>query len=85
MVSNHSVEEVYQLLLDIEKSFHDKPIVTKEGLQLTISFSCSVTDRLKGETLEATLKRADKMLYSVKNRGRGWIVSDQHSSRSQNN
>ena len=58
-------------------------IVTKEGMKLTISFSCSLTDRLNDELLDTTLKRADKMLYSVKNNGRGWIVTDQHHQRPQ--
>lgn len=78
VVSNHSLEEVYQLLQSIEKFFNNKSIVTKEGIKLTVSFSCSLTDRLNSELLDTTLKRADKMLYSVKNNGRGWIVTDQH-------
>ena len=36
---------------------------------------------MKDELLDTTLKRADKMLYSVKNNGRGWIVTDQHRKR----
>ncbi|BAG26286.1 conserved hypothetical protein [Limosilactobacillus reuteri subsp. reuteri JCM 1112] len=83
VVSNHSLEEVYQLLQSIEKFFNNKSIVTKEGMKLTISFSCSLTDRLNDELLDTTLKRADKMLYSVKNNGRGWIVTDQHHQRPQ--
>ena len=83
VVSNHSLEEVYQLLQSIEKFFNNKSIVTKEGMKLTISFSCSITDRLNDELLDTTLKRADKMLYSVKNNGRGWIVTDQHHQRPQ--
>ena len=81
VVSNHSLEEVYQLLQSIEKFFNNKSIVTKEGMKLTISFSCSLTDRLNDELLDTTLKRADKMLYGVKNNGRGWIVTDQHHQR----
>ncbi|MCC4341695.1 GGDEF domain-containing protein [Limosilactobacillus reuteri] len=83
VVSNHSLEKVYQLLQSIEKFFNNKSIVTKEGMKLTISFSCSLTDRLNDELLDTTLKRADKMLYSVKNNGRGWIVTDQHHQRPQ--
>ena len=83
VVSNHSLEEVYQLLQSIEKFFNNKSIVTKEGMKLTISFLCSLTDRLNDELLDTTLKRADKMLYSVKNNGRGWIVTDQHHQRPQ--
>ena len=83
VVSNHSLEEVYQLLQSIEKFFNNKSIVTKEGMKLIISFSCSLTDRLNDELLDTTLKRADKMLYSVKNNGRGWIVTDQHHQRPQ--
>lgn len=81
VVSNHSLEEVYQLLQSIENFFNNKSIVTKEGIKLTISFSCSLTDRLNDELLDTTLKRADKMLYSVKNNGRGWIITDQHRKR----
>ncbi|MBB1079513.1 GGDEF domain-containing protein [Limosilactobacillus sp. STM2_1] len=77
VVSNHSILEVYTLLQSIEDYFAKKPIVTKEGIKITISFSCSLTNRLNGETLEHTLKRADKMLYSVKKDGRGWIITDQ--------
>lgn len=78
VVSNHSIEEVYQLLQSIEKLFNENPIITKDGIKITISFSCSLTNHLKGEMLDVTLKRADKMLYSVKNNGRGWIVTDHH-------
>lgn len=81
VVTNYSVEEVYQLLQSIEKYFNEKSIMTKEGIRITISFSCSLTDQLSGESLETTLKRADKMLYSVKNSGRGWIITDQHRTR----
>lgn len=52
-------------------------------MKLIISFSCSLTDRLNDELLDTILKRADKMLYSVKNNGRGWIVTDQHHQRPQ--
>lgn len=78
VVSNHSLDEVYELLQMIEKSFNEEPIVTSEKIKITLSFSCSLTKRLKGELLDTTLKRADKMLYSVKNNGRGWIVTDEH-------
>ncbi|WP_225209587.1 GGDEF domain-containing protein [Limosilactobacillus avistercoris] len=77
VVSNHSIDEVYKLLQSIEEFFGDHPIVTKEGIKITLSFSCSLTNNLKGELLDLTLKRADKMLYSVKNDGRGWIITDQ--------
>lgn len=36
---------------------------------------------MNDELLDTTLKRADKMLYGVKNNGRGWIVTDQHHQR----
>lgn len=78
VVSNQSIEEVYTLLQSIEKLFNEKPIKTKEGIEITISFSCSLTNHMNGEMLDLTLKRADKMLYSVKNNGRGWIVTDHH-------
>lgn len=78
VVSNHSIDEVYSLLQSIENSFNANPVVTKEGIKITISFSCSLTNHLKGELLDVTLKRADKMLYIVKNNGRGWIVTDHH-------
>lgn len=76
VVSNHSIHEVYTLLQSIEKHFSEEPIITKDGVEITISFSCSLTNHLNGELLDLTLKRADKMLYSVKNNGRGWIVTD---------
>ena len=78
VVSNHSIDEIYNLLQSIENSFNVKPLMTKEGIKITISFSCSLTNHLKGELLDVTLKRADKMLYIVKNNGRGWIVTDHH-------
>ena len=84
VVSNHSIEEVYALLQTIEKQFSEQPIVTKEGVKITINFSCSLTNHLNGELLDLTLKRADKMLYSVKNNGRGWIVIDHHSTPEEN-
>ncbi len=84
VVSNHSIEEVYTLLQTIEKQFSERPIVTKEGVKITISFSCSLTNHLNGELLDLTLKRADKMLYSVKNNGRGWIVTDHHGMPEEN-
>lgn len=84
VVSNHSIEEVYALLQSIERQFSERPIVTKEGVKITISFSCSLTNHLNGELLDLTLKRADKMLYSVKNNGRGWIVTDHHSMPEEN-
>ncbi|WP_283586926.1 hypothetical protein [Limosilactobacillus vaginalis] len=53
-------------------------------MKITINFSCSLTNHLNGELLDLTLKRADKMLYSVKNNGRGWIVIDHHSTPEEN-
>lgn len=78
MVSNYSLQEVYDVLKSIEDYFSHTTIVTKEKLKIKISFSCSLTMRLNDESLDDTLKRADKMLYSVKNNGRGWIVTDHH-------
>lgn len=85
LVSNHSISEVYQLLQSIEEQFNNEPIVTKDGIEITISFSCSLTNHLSGEMLDLTLKRADRMLYSVKNNGRGWIVTDHHRHQPQRN
>lgn len=81
VVTNHSLEDVYDLLHVIEDQFNNEPIKTKEGIDLTISFSCSVTSHIEDETLDTTLRRADKMLYSVKNNGRGWVIADHHSRR----
>lgn len=78
VVTNHSLVEVYKLLMKIERSFNKEPIITSGNEKVTISFSCSLTKHLKGEVLDTTLKRADKMLYSVKNNGRGWIITDNH-------
>lgn len=76
VVSNYSLTDVYHVLQAIESDFKKTPIVTKKGLKITISFSCSLTNRVKNEALNETLRRADKMLYSAKNNGRGWIVTD---------
>lgn len=80
VVSNHSIKEVYSVLQLIEEEMAGQPITTKEGITVSISFSASLTNHLNGEQLDDTLKRADKMLYSVKNSGRGWIVTDHHTS-----
>lgn len=78
VVSNYSLDDVYKVLQSIEDFFSHTTIVTKEKLKIKISFSASLTMRLNDESLDDTLKRADQMLYSVKNNGRGWIVTDQH-------
>lgn len=83
VVSNHSIDEVYKLLQRVEKLFNNKPVETKEGPKITISFSGSLTNHLNGETLDQTLKRADRMLYSVKNNGCGWIVTDHRHNPSE--
>ncbi|MEE6635186.1 GGDEF domain-containing protein [Limosilactobacillus pontis] len=80
VVSNHSIKEVYSVLQLIEEEMAGQPITTKEGITVFISFSASLTNHLNGEQLDDTLKWADKMLYSVKNSGRGWIVTDHHTS-----
>lgn len=80
VVSNHSIKEVYSVLQLIEEEMAGQPITTKEGITVSISFSASLTNHLNGEQLDDTLKWADKMLYSVKNSGRGWIITDHHTS-----
>ena len=80
VVSNHSIKEVYSVLQLIEEEMAGQPITTKEDITVSISFSASLTNHLNGEQLNDTLKRADKMLYSVKNSGRGWIVTDHHKA-----
>lgn len=76
VVSNHSLMDVDNLMQTIQESFRQEPVVTKSGVEIHLSFSCGLTNRLNNEKLESTLKRADKMLYSVKNHGRGWIITD---------
>lgn len=78
VVTNHPINEVYAVLKTAEGHFVQQPIVTTEGDQVRLSFSAGITNHLKNEPLGDTLKRADKMLYSVKNNGRGWIVTDHH-------
>lgn len=78
VVSNYSLSDVYQVLQKIEDFFNEHEIQTSQGIKIKVSFSCSLTNRLNNESLDDTLKRADKMLYSVKNNGRGWIVTDHH-------
>lgn len=80
VVSNHSIKEVYSVLQLIEEEMAGQPITTKEGITVSISFSASLTNHLNGEQLDDTLKWADKMLYSVKNSSRGWIITDHHTS-----
>lgn len=80
VVFNHPIKEVYSVLQIIEEEMAAQPIITKEGITISISFSASLTNHLNGEPLDETLKRADKMLYSVKNSGRGWIVTDHHKA-----
>ena len=80
VVSNHSIKEVYSVLQLIEEEMAGQPITTKEGITVSISFSASFTNHLNGEQLDDTLKWADKMLYSVKNSSRGWIITDHHTS-----
>ncbi len=80
VVSNHAIREAYNILQAIEEELTSQPITTKEGISVSISFSASLTNHLNGEQLNDTLKRADKMLYSVKNSGRGWIVTDHHKA-----
>lgn len=80
VVSNHPIREVYDVLQSIEEDMAKQSITTKEGVTVSISFSAGLTNHLSGEPLDVTLKRADKMLYSVKNNGRGWIVTDHHKA-----
>lgn len=74
VVSNHSMQEVRQLMEKIETHFHEHMISTRDGYKVNISFSCSLTPHKKGELLVTTLKRADRLLYHVKNNGRGWVM-----------
>lgn len=78
VVTNHSISEVHAVLQSVERYFVQHPIITTEGEQISLSFSAGLTNHLNGEVLDNTLKRADRMLYSVKNNGRGWIITDHH-------
>ncbi len=78
VVTNHSISEVHAVLQSVEHQFVQHPIVTTEGDHISLSFSAGLTNHLNGEVLDNTLKRADRMLYSVKNNGRGWIITDHH-------
>ena len=81
VVSNYSIKEVDKLLHQVERMLSEQPFKSKDGFKLSISFSCSITNHLKDESLDETLKRADKMLYLVKENGRGWINSDRYSDQ----
>lgn len=78
VVTNHSISEVHAVLQSVERYFVQHPIITTEGDQISLSFSAGLTNHLNDEVLDNTLKRADRMLYSVKNNGRGWIITDHH-------
>lgn len=77
VVSNHSIAEVQQSMNRLEMHFQKHPIITRDGYQVHISFSCSLTIPREGEELTTTLKRADKLLYHVKNHGRGWVMTNE--------
>lgn len=77
VVTNHSQEKVYHFLQSIEVYFSHHPFITEDGVKITISFSSGLTSHYQDETLDTTLRRADKMLYKVKNNGRGWVIMDQ--------
>ncbi|MGN1279955.1 MAG: GGDEF domain-containing protein [Limosilactobacillus sp.] len=78
VVTNHSIDEAYEVLQSVERLFTQHPITTAEGERIRLSFSAGLTNHLNGEMLDNTLKRADRMLYSVKNNGRGWIITDHY-------
>ena len=82
IVTNYPITEIHTVLQDVEDFFNQQPIVTSEGMKIRISFSASLTNHLNGEILDDTLKRADRMLYSVKNNGRGWIITDHYHKQS---
>ena len=80
--TNYPITEIHTVLQDVEDFFNQQPIVTSEGMKIRISLSASLTNHLNGEILDDTLKRADRMLYSVKNNGRGWIITDHYHKQS---
>lgn len=82
IVTNYPITEIHTVLQDVEDFFNQQPIVTSEGMKIRISFSASLTNHLNGEILDDTLKRADRMLYSVKDNGRGWIITDHYHKQS---
>lgn len=85
VVSNHSIDEVKDLMCQMEDYFHEHIITTRDKDHVQISFSCSLTLHRDGEQLDTTLKRADRLLYHVKNNGRGWVISDSGKTAEQFN
>lgn len=85
VVSNHSIDEVRNLMCQMEDYFHEHIITTRDGDHVQISFSCSLTLHRDAEQLDTTLKRADRLLYHVKNNGRGWVIADSGTNAEQLN
>lgn len=81
VVSGYSIKEVDKFLHQVKRIISGQPFKSKDGFELSIGFSCGITNHLKDESFDETLKRADKMLYFVKKKGRGWINSDRYSDQ----
>lgn len=81
VVSNHSIERVNQLMDKMELYFRKHTIRTRDKFKIKISFSCSLTLHHEGESLDTTLKRADRLLYHVKNHGRGWVIVNKNDRK----
>lgn len=78
VVSNADTKDLTELLNNVEKYFHENPIeIPNSKKTINFSFSCGFTKRLPNEDLYHTLKRADNLVYEVKNSGRGKILTDQ--------
>ncbi len=63
-----------QVLNDINKYFAKHPVRTVNGKNISFSFSGGLTKHLENEDFNATLARADSLVYKVKSLGRKQII-----------
>lgn len=66
--------QLVQVLNDINKYFAKHPVRTVNGKNISFSFSGGLTKHLENEDFNATLARADSLVYKAKSLGRKQII-----------
>lgn len=70
----YQTAQLIQVLNDINKYFAKHPVRTVNGKNISFSFSGGLTKHLENEDFNATLARADSLVYKAKSLGRKQII-----------